>query len=94
MLTVHLRTEEGGKIISLPGPIDDAIVKKAKNKNIEAFFILLESSDADMQRIANLLGTEVIVPHIDKVYQFGEMEKAHQHIASGRTKGKVVISLG
>ena len=84
---------KGGKIISLPGPIDDTIVAKAKDQNIEAFFILVESSGSDMQRIANLLSIEVIVPYIDAVYQFDEMEKAHQHIASGRTRGKVVINV-
>ncbi len=86
-------TKSGGKIISLPGPIDESVVQKAKEKDIDTFFILVESNGSDMQRIANLLSTEVIVPHIDKVYQFNEMEKAHEHIASGRTKGKIIVNL-
>lgn len=84
---------EGGKIISLPAPIDDVIVKKAEEQKVEEFFILVESNDVDMRRIANLLGGEVIKPFIDKVFDFNNIEKAHQHIASGRTRGKVVINL-
>ena len=85
-------TKSGGKIISLPGPIDEAVVQKAKEKNVDAFFILVESSSTDMSKIAKLLSAGILKPTIDKVYEFNEMEKAHEHIASGRTKGKVVIA--
>ena len=85
--------KSGGTLISIPTGLNETITTKARSKKIESKFILVASNGNDMEAISNLLEINAIKPHIQTIYSFDDIEKAHLHIESGRTVGKVVITL-
>jgi len=47
----------------------------------------------DLKEIANLLKEKKIIPVIEKTYNFDKAIKAFEHLATGRTKGKLLIQI-
>lgn len=85
--------KEGGKLISIPTGISEAATAKAKALNVETYFYLVSSNGEDMKEIAGLLATGTLKPHISKAFPFEQMAEAHLAVESGRTVGKVVVSI-
>lgn len=83
----------GGTMISIPSGLSEQITEKAKSKGINGFFFLVQSSGDNMQVIADWLEQGIIKSHVAETYDFTEMAKAHEHVESGRTVGKVVVEL-
>jgi NADPH:quinone reductase-like Zn-dependent oxidoreductase len=46
-----------------------------------------------MEQIAGWLKDNELIPYIYQEYPFADIEKAHQQMNSGRTRGKIVIRL-
>ncbi|WP_293939906.1 NADP-dependent oxidoreductase [Sphingobacterium sp. UBA5996] len=83
-----------GTIVALPSGHTKDDELKAQQKQLHAcYFMSVYSSGVDMQRIASLLERGILKPHISHVYNFDEMAKAHLHIETGRTVGKIVVTL-
>lgn len=86
--------KQGGSIISLPTPdFSEEITTLAKKKNIDVSFLLVQSNGDDMNKLAEMLKNESLQPHVSKKFAFKEMDKAHMHLESGRTIGKIVVAL-
>lgn len=86
--------KESGKIITLPSSdIDQATLDLAAAANIDISFILVESNGQDMKSIATLLEQRHLKAHVSATYDFAEMDKAHLHLETGRTVGKVVVTI-
>jgi NADPH:quinone reductase-like Zn-dependent oxidoreductase len=85
--------KNGGKIISIVSQFNDEIKEKAKIKNIAGGFYLVHSNGKDMKLIADLMKSGDIKSHVSKIYPFEQMSAAHLQVETGRTVGKVVISL-
>lgn len=83
----------GGTIISIPSGLNELVTEKAKAKGINGYFILVQSSGADMNQIAGLLNDDIVKSHVSQVFPFEEMGKAHLQVASGNTKGKIIVTL-
>lgn len=84
--------KEYGKIITLPSPdFDKEISDLAAKKNIDLSFMLVESNGEDMKSLAALLEDKLIKSHVSASYDFSEMDKAHLHLETGRTLGKVIV---
>ncbi|MBO9658755.1 MAG: NADP-dependent oxidoreductase [Chitinophagaceae bacterium] len=83
----------GGTLISIPSGLSEEVTSKAKLKNVTGFFFMVESNGDDMKAIAELLGTGKIKSHVSETFPFEEMGKAHEHVESGRTVGKVVVTI-
>ncbi|PWJ57847.1 NADPH:quinone reductase-like Zn-dependent oxidoreductase [Dyadobacter jejuensis] len=86
-------TKEGGCIISIPTGLNEVVTSKAKSKGMKAYFILVQSSGEDMKQIASLLQSGAVKPHVSKTFPFGQMREAHLEQETGRTVGKIVITL-
>jgi NADPH:quinone reductase-like Zn-dependent oxidoreductase len=84
---------KGGTLISLPTGLNEGVTEKAKAKNVNGYFMLVQSNGNDMQSIAELLESKIIKSHVSKVFAFTQMPEAHTHIESGRTVGKIIIKL-
>jgi NADPH:quinone reductase-like Zn-dependent oxidoreductase len=56
-------------------------------------FLLMRASGAQLDEITKLIETNVLRPIIDRTYPFDEAPQALAHVESGRTKGKVVITM-
>ena len=99
---------QGGKVISVAGPIDEEIAKMfgmadyklpkeltkpISAKNATYKYIFMHPNGADLNEIKSLVEDEKIKPIIDKVYSFSQSIEAFIHLASGRAKGKIVIKI-
>jgi NADPH:quinone reductase-like Zn-dependent oxidoreductase len=82
--------KKGGTLISTVG-LSDATKEKAKARGIFALGMAVQSAGEDMQHIAQLLEEGEIKPEVSHVFAFGQMAEAHEQVATGRTKGKVVV---
>lgn len=84
---------DGGRIITvIPAP-DEALVEKAKKRQIALSFGGMRYSAEDLAALADLLGQGTLKPHISATYSFTQIAQAHTQLETGRTVGKVVVTL-
>ncbi|WP_326984242.1 NADP-dependent oxidoreductase [Chryseobacterium sp. MYb264] len=86
-------TKEGGSIISIPTGLNEEVTSKAQSKGVKGYFILVQSSGEDMKQIASLLERRAVKPHVSKIFPFEQMREAHLEQETGRTVGKIVVTL-
>jgi NADPH:quinone reductase-like Zn-dependent oxidoreductase len=87
-------TRQGGKIITIPtGNIPQDYLEKAKAKSIYLSFVLVKSSGEDMAILADLMQKGILKSHISHTFPFDEMAKAHLQLETGRTVGKIVLTV-
>jgi len=84
--------KSGGVLIGITG-ISESEVIKAKQANVHAYFILVKSSGADMKEIAKMLDQGILKPNVSKVLPFEKLAEAHQLLETGRTLGKIVLTI-
>lgn len=84
---------KGGTIISIPSGLSESVSDKAKAMGVNGIFFLVHSSGGDMTEIASLLENGAVKPYVSQVFPFVEMGQAHLQIESGRTRGKVALTL-
>lgn len=86
--------KEGGSIISLPTPdFSEEILDLAKERKVHVDFLMVHSNGNDMNTLKELLEKGAIQPHISNTFAFEDIDKAHLQLESGRTVGKVVVTL-
>lgn len=85
--------KKGGTLISIPTGIPESAAEKAEANGVNASFTLVQSSGEDMKQLADLLEKGDLRSHVSQVFGFEEMGKAHLQVETGKTKGKVVVSL-
>lgn len=84
----------GGTVVSIPSPeFSEEVQALAQEKGVNLSFHMVQSNGDDMNTIAELLKSKKLIPHISKVFNFDEIAKAHLHLESGRTVGKVVVRM-
>lgn len=86
-------TKRGGTVISIPSGLNETVVEKAKAKGVNGYFFLVQSSGEDMQHIAALLEKGILKSTVSKTFSFDQMGEAHLQVESGRTVGKVVVTV-
>ncbi|HXD79598.1 MAG TPA: NADP-dependent oxidoreductase [Puia sp.] len=84
--------KKGGTLICIAG-LTDATKEKAKARGIFALGMSVQSAGEDMQHLGQLLEEGELKPEVSKVFSFGEMDKAHLQVETGRTRGKVVVTV-
>lgn len=82
-----------GTLISIPSGPNEQVTEKACSKGINGSFMLVASNGDDMKSLAALLENGSIKAHVSKTYPFEQMAQAHHDIETGRTVGKIVITL-
>jgi NADPH:quinone reductase-like Zn-dependent oxidoreductase len=65
----------------------------ARRHGVRYSFLLMRASGAQLDEITTLIDTNVLRPIVDRTYPFDEAPQALAHVESGRTKGKVVITM-
>ena len=100
--------KQGGIVISVVGPLDEAsakmlgmsdyklpeaLAKASSDRKADYKFILMHPNGAHLNEIKSLIEDEKIKPIIDKVYPFSESVEAFTHLATGRAKGKIVVKV-
>lgn len=86
--------KEGGKVVTvIPPSFTEELVEKASEKNVQLSLGLVSNNGDDMKVFADMFAKGVLKSHISAVFSFAEMGKAHTMVETGRTVGKIVISL-
>lgn len=84
-------TKPGGTVIVLPGgQLTEEKLEKARQKNINCYFFVVESSNQNIQTLAALLEKGIIRSYVSKTFSLENMREAHAQIETGRTRGKIV----
>ena len=86
--------KDGGRIISLPtGEFPNEVIAEAQRRNLEVAFILVHSNGDDMTALNRMLGDATLKAHVSKTFALADMGKAHTEMESGRTVGKIVVTV-
>ena len=85
--------KKGGTVIVLPSFYKELIAEKAKAKGVSGYYFSVRSNGDDMKQLAQLLEKGIIRSHVSQVFPFEKMKEAHEQIETGKTKGKIVLTL-
>ncbi|PSK84814.1 NADP-dependent oxidoreductase [Prolixibacter denitrificans] len=86
--------KQGGTIVNLPSGLTEEEKQKAQDKQLQgSFFMQVFSGREDMQVIADMLEKGRLKPHISHTFPFDQLADAHRQVESGRTVGKVLVTL-
>ncbi|MFA0811936.1 NADP-dependent oxidoreductase [Microbulbifer epialgicus] len=69
------------------------VMKAAKAKSALYRMVLMQANGEQLRELGNLYQDNIISPVIDKTYSFEQSKEAFSYLASGRAKGKVIISM-
>ncbi len=85
--------KKGGTVIMLPSVFKEQIAEKSKAKGVNGYYFSVQSNGDDMKQIAGLLEKGIIKSHISKIFSFEKIADAHLQIETGRTVGKIVVTI-
>ena len=86
--------KDGGTIVSLPThQFPEDLQARADQRNVVLEFVLVQSSGDDMNTLKDMLEANELIPHVSETLPFDKMADAHTQIESGRTVGKLVVTL-
>ncbi|QNF32189.1 NADP-dependent oxidoreductase [Adhaeribacter swui] len=85
--------KSGGTLITIPSGMADTVTEQAQAKNVNGFFFLVQSSGDDMQQLAALLKQGILKAHVSLTFPFSDLPKASAQIETGKTKGKLVVTV-
>ncbi|MHA3789016.1 NADP-dependent oxidoreductase [Flavobacterium hauense] len=85
--------KKGGSIISIPSGLNAEVIEKAKALGINGYQFMVTSNGDDMDSIATQLENGSLKSHVSKTFAFEDMAGAHLQIESGRTVGKIIVTL-
>lgn len=69
-------------------------VRRAAHRlGVRYSFLFMRADGAQLQEVTSLVEAGVIRPVVDRVFDFADTAAALDHVASGRVKGKVVVSM-
>lgn len=86
--------KKGGMLVSIVGGAKEPVQQQAAELGVTAKNYLVHSSGEDMRQLAALLQEGRLRPVISQVFPFDQIAAAHQQIESGRTRGKLVVTVG
>lgn len=64
-----------------------------KKYDVEYTFLFMKHSGQQLQVLTELLESREIIPTIDKIFTFEEATKAMNYVETGKSKGKVILSI-
>ena len=86
--------KEGGSIICLlANHVTEEVLGQAGKRHINVSPLLVQSNGNDMITLATMLESGALKPHVSKLFSFEDMAGAHLQLESGRTVGKVVVTI-
>lgn len=66
---------------------------KAKKRNINFQFLFMSANGSQLGEITNLINAKIIKPVINKIFTFEQLNEAIAYVETGRSKGKVVVTV-
>lgn len=84
---------KGGTIVCIPTAASEGLEEKAAAAGLTGSKFLVQSDGKNMHEIASLLGQGIIRSHISAIFPFEQVQAAHLQIETGKTRGKIVLSV-
>jgi NADPH:quinone reductase-like Zn-dependent oxidoreductase len=86
--------KQGGTIVSIASSnLSNEELEKAKSKNVNLSFSLVQSSGENMLQLSQLMEKGILKSHVSKTFTFDQMGEAHLYLEKGRTVGKIVVNI-
>lgn len=87
--------KNGGEVLSLPSPppVLEEAQKLADTKNAKVSALMVQSNGNDMNKLKEMLENNTLKAHVSATFPFENMADAHLQLESGRTVGKVVVTI-
>jgi len=82
-----------GILVSIASPIDAELAAEAATLGVRAAFVLVEPDHQGLVEIASLVDSGRLRPEVETVLPLAEAAKAHIIGETGRTTGKIVLSV-
>ena len=82
----------GGKLICIVG-LSPELAAEAEQKDIDAQAYLVASSGSDQAAVAGLLAGGKLKAHVSQTFPFSQLPDAMRQIATGKTQGKIVVTV-
>jgi NADPH:quinone reductase-like Zn-dependent oxidoreductase len=83
----------GGLMVAVPGGADPAVEEQARARGLRATSFLVEPDLGGLEQLTALVEAGRLRPEVSAVLPLADAAKAHELIESGRTQGKVVLSV-
>jgi NADPH:quinone reductase-like Zn-dependent oxidoreductase len=83
---------EGGTVVTLSGTTVEALRERASDR-IRVAGILVEPERAGLEAIAGLVTAGALRPHVSQTFPLAEAARAHELGETGRTQGKIVLTV-
>jgi len=83
----------GGKIISIPSGASENVKEKAAAAGMNGEQFSVRPNGEEMNEISDMLWEGKIKSHVSKKFSFDDIKAAHRQIETGRTRGKIVVTL-
>jgi len=80
-----------GQLVTVPTVTAESIIKEGNKLGIKTAGLTVHPDAACLAEIAELIETETLNVHIDKVYSIEDAIQAHTHIETGHVRGKLVL---
>jgi NADPH:quinone reductase-like Zn-dependent oxidoreductase len=84
----------GGVLVSGQAAWTPGLNERAAELGVRAVAYLVDPDGAGLDALAGLVTQGSLKVHLDAVFPLAEAAKAHDHVAGGRTTGKVVLTVG
>lgn len=85
---------KGGQLVSIAMMgVPEELQAQADKVGVSVTPILVHSNGDDMNTLRDMLIEGTIKPHVSKTFEFENLGEAHTAIESGRTVGKVIVTL-
>ncbi|MDP4203929.1 MAG: NADP-dependent oxidoreductase [Bacteroidota bacterium] len=73
--------------------LSNKVRKQAKKLNVDYSFLFMQANGKQLSEIGKLIEAGVVLPVVDKVFSFEQMNEAMSYVSSGRAKGKVIVKV-
>jgi NADPH:quinone reductase-like Zn-dependent oxidoreductase len=83
---------DGGTFVTVTGAADELRGQAAGRVRLEG--ILVEPDRLGMEALAELVAEGALRPHVSATFPLADAARAHEAIETGRTQGKLVLTVG
>ncbi|MGW8988795.1 NADP-dependent oxidoreductase [Streptomyces zhihengii] len=83
----------GGMLVSIASPAEAYLADAARQRGLRAGFTIVEPDNGGLREIAALVESGRLRVHVDAVLPLAEAGRAHELLAGGTVRGKVVLAV-
>ncbi|GII00185.1 NADP-dependent oxidoreductase [Planobispora takensis] len=84
----------GGLLLAIPSGVSPDLLRQAEKRGLRASAFLVEPDGPALARIARLIDEGHVEVGVEEVLPLERAAEAHERLATGRTRGKLVLRVG